>query len=391
MCWQSTASSANFLTELPFTVRYAGRVKFRKYWFLPIIAVLAGIVITAGVVYRVSQPTTPKLPQPPLKELAAKHNVKVGNFAIYNHLNVKPYTDILTQQFDFALADNTPNWYFTDGGLRPSPTTYNFKQMDEVVNFAQSHNMPVQAHHFVWGEEKWLPEWLKNGNYTPEQLKQLMRDHIMTVGQRYRGKVTEWTVANETFSRQNNGLGLRDWWTDHIGDTSYLDDAFITARKADPNAVLILNDFNNEVENPVSDAMYTYIKDAKARGVPIDGLGMQMHIDGRHPPTKEAVIRNMQRFKEIGVKVYVTEFDVNMNDVKADGESKNHIQSDIYYEMMRACIESENCPSFAQLGITDNETWYNYLGLPDARPLMFDRQYDPKPAYWSFRDALQQD
>lgn len=366
-------------------------MSFSKYWYIPIVVVVTGAVVAAGITYRLKQPRTPDLPQPPLKELAAKHDLQIGNFAMYSYLNVKPYTDILTQQYDFVLADNTPNWYFTDGGMRPSPTTYNFKQLDEVVGFAKKNNMPVEAHHYVWGEEKWLPDWLKNGNYTPEQLKQLIHDHIMTVGTHYNGQIQQWTVSNEAFSRGQHANGLNDWWTDNIGDMSYIDDAFRWARQADPNAVLILNDFGNEAENPISDAMYTYIKEAKARGVPIDAVGMQMHIDGRHPPTKEAVIRNMQRFGDLGVKVYVTELDVNMNDVKTDAEGKDKIQSDIYYEMTRACIESTVCPSFAQLGITDQETWYNHLGLPDPRPLMFDRQYQPKPAYFSFRDALQQD
>ena len=118
---------------------------------------------------------------------------------------------------------------------------------------------------------------------------------------------------------------------------------------------------------------------------------MQMHIDGTRPPKREDVIRNMKRFADIGVSVYVTEFDVNMNDVKAPNWKKDRIQANIYYEMMRACIESTVCHSFAFLGITDSETWYNYLdGITDARPLMFDRYYNAKPAFYSVRKALEQ-
>lgn len=136
--------------------------------------------------------------------------------------------------------------------------------------------------------------------------------------------------------------------------------------------------------------MYTYIKEAKARGVPIDGIGMQMHVDGTHPPVKDEVIANMRRFGELGVEVYVTEFDVNMQDVRADDKDKDQIQANIYYEMMRACIESKVCHSFALLGITDKETWYNHLGLKDPRPLPFDKSYRPKPAFYALRDALSQ-
>lgn len=356
---------------------------------LTIVALGTGV---GSVVWRQrSQLHTPQLPTPPLKELADKHNLEMGNHAILNRLGEKPYANILTSQFDFALADNTPNWYFTDGGLRPSATTYNFKQFDQVMNFAEKNHMAVQAHHYLWGEEKWLPGWLKNGHYTSGQLMQIIHDHIQTVGSRYKGRIREWTVVNEAFSRGQHMYGLKDWWADATGGQQYMDQAFIWARQADPSSKLILNDFQNEARNDVSDAMYNYVKDAKARGVPIDGIGMQMHLDGTHPPTKDEVVSNMWRFGQLGVEVYVTELDVNMNDVKASDAEKDQTEANIYYEMARACIESKVCHSFAILGITDRETWYNHLGIPDARPLLFDRDYKPKPAYYSVRNALEQD
>lgn len=332
---------------------------------------------------------TPDLPEPPLKELGAKRGIAIGNFAILPRLDEKPYTDILSSEFSFVLADNTPNWYFTDGGLRPSRTSYNFKNMDKVMAFAEARSMPVQSHHYVWGEEKWLPAWLKEGNFSREELLQIIEDHIKTVGGHYKGRIAEWTVVNEAFTRQRHLFGLNDWWADNIGDQSYIDQSFIWARQADPNAKLILNDFDNEAINDTSNAMYEYVKGALARGVPIDGIGMQMHIDGVHPPVKDEVAANMKRFADLGLEIYVTEFDVNMDNVKADAAAKDQIQGNIYYEMMRACIESKVCHSFAFLGITDKETWYNHIGLEDPRPLMFDKSYHPKSAYYSLRTALE--
>ncbi len=348
------------------------------------------LVVLAAVLYFFNRSITPNLPSPPLKALATQHDIELGNFAISSRLGEKPYADILTGQFNLALIDNTPNWYFTGGGLRPSPTTYNFKQMDQVAAFAQTNHIAIQAHHLVWGEEKWLPDWLKNGSYSRAQLLDIIHQHIATVAGRYSGKVKEWSVVNEAFSRSQHIYGLHDWWADHTGSQSYIDDSFIWAHQADPHAKLILNDFGNETQNSISNAMYDYIKSAKARGVPIDGIGMQMHIDGTNPPNKDAVIKNMKRFASLGVAVYVTEFDVNMNDVKLDGSAKDQKEGQIYYDMMRACIESKVCHSFAILGITDKETWYNYMGLKDPRPLPFDKKYHPKPAFYSLRSALQQ-
>lgn len=351
------------------------------------------IVLLATVAFFVNErPKSPSLPEPSLRELATKNGLTFGNHAIRSHLNDKPYTDILTSQFDVALADNTPNWYFTDGGLRPSATTYNWKGMDEVVGFAETNNMAIEAHHYVWGEEKWLPEWLKKGNYSKEQLYTLLREHIVTVGNRYGGKIAQWTVVNEAFTRKQHLFGLNDWWADNTGGgTEYIDNAFKWAHEADPKSELLLNDFNNEAINETSNAMYEYVKGALARGVPIDGIGMQMHIDGVHPPLKDEVVANMNRFSDLGIKVFVTEFDVNMDNVKANGADKDKIQENIYYEMVRACIEANACEQFSFLGITDAETWYNHIGLKDPRPLMFDKKYQPKPAFWGVRTALEED
>lgn len=332
-----------------------------------------------------------RLPEPPLKELAADHGVALGNFAILNYIKEAEYSGILSKQFDFVLADNTPNWYFTDGGMRPGPDQYNYREMDQVMAYAEEHGMPVQAHHYVWGEEKWLPNWLKEGNYTPEQVRQFMKDHIMTVGKKYSGRIAEWTVVNEPFTRNQHLYGLNDWWADNTGGTiDYIDEAFRWAREADPTSKLILNDFGNETINDTSNRMYDYVKGALERGVPIDGIGMQMHLDGTRPPIRDEVKSNMKRFADLGLGVYVTEFDINMGDVRSDSKAKNDIEGDMYYEMMRACIETDGCNSFAYLGITDKETWYNYMGIADPRPLMFDKDYNPKPAFWSTRTALEQ-
>lgn len=350
------------------------------------------VLLMAGVLFWRHQHYIAKLPSPPLKTLAAQQGMELGNFAMSTYLHDPEYSAILASQFNLALIDNTPNWYFTDGGLHPKPHTYNFATMDAVVRYAEEHHMNLQAHHLLWGEDKWLPDWLKDGHYSKEQLYDIIHDHIKTVAGHYQGKIQEWTVVNEAFTRQQHVNGLHDWWADNTGDSEYIDQAFIWAHEADPQAKLILNDFDNEHFNPVSDAMYQYIKDAKARGVPIDGIGMQMHIDGTHPPDAQEVIQNMRRFGELGVAVYVTEFDVNMSGVPASGAGRDAIQAGIYYNMTRACIEAGDCHSFSQLGITDKETWYNYMGpaSANAQPLMFDKKYQPKPAFFAFRNALQQ-
>jgi endo-1,4-beta-xylanase len=350
--------------------------------------VIAGLAFVWYIRDKAPSVDVAELPTPSLAYLAQKQGIDLGVYVARDRMDEHQYVDIARDQFGFVVIDGQPNWQFEDGQLRPGPDKYDYSRIDEVLAFAKKHNKPVRMHHFVWGEEKWLPDWLKNGNYSQEEVMELMKQHILTVGDHYKDEVREWTVVNEAFTRGMGVNGLRDWWKDATWGQAYISEAFRWARQADPDVVLILNDFGNEVQNANSDAMYEQVKRMMADDVPIDAIGMQMHIDGTKPPAKKDVIANMQRFAELGVKTYVTEFDINMNDVAGDEEHKEREQARIYYEMLRACIESKVCPSFAYLGITDRESWYNELGVSNAMPLYFDRDYQPKPAFYAIRDAL---
>lgn len=333
----------------------------------------------------------PQLPNPALKELAERRGIQIGSFASLKYLRERPYTDILSSEFEYAIIDGEPNWKFEDFTLRPTKDTFDFGNMDQVFSFADEHDMPVRVQHMLWGDDKWLPDWLKNGNFSKEELMGIIQNHISTVGTRYKGKVREYTVVNEAFSRKLLTGGNRDWWGERLGE-EYIDNAFRWAKEADPNAVLILNDFGNETEGEISNLMYEYIKSAKARGVPIDGLGMQMHIDATQAPSKEDVVKNMRRFQELGVKIYITEFDVNMSGLKEDKEREDERQAEIYSEMLEACLKvgPEVCPNFGYLGLIDRQSWYRGIGLEDANPLLFNEDYSPKPAFFAIRKALEE-
>lgn len=332
-----------------------------------------------------------ELPTPPLKELARRHGLQIGSFASLKYLRERPYSHLLTDEFEYLIIDGEPNWKFESHTLRPAIDKFDFAQLDHVFDFAAENNMPVRVQHLLWGDDKWLPDWLKNGNYSKEQLLDIIHNHIATVGQRYKGKVREYTVVNEAFSRKLLTGGNHDWWGEKLG-TEYIDSAFTWARQTDPNAILILNDFSNETEGPVSNLMYDYIKDAKARGVPIDAIGMQMHIGGGSAPKKEDVVKNMKRFGDLGVKVYVTEFDVNMHDVHESKDKEDQLQAKVYGDMVGACLEvgPRICPNFGFLGLTDRQSWYHGIGLDDANPLMFDDNFKPKPAFFEVRKVLGQ-
>jgi len=363
------------------------------------IIIVSAIVLLVGLgalylVTRNKDPYTtqapPQLPNPPLKALAISKDIQVGSFASLKYLRERAYTDILASEFNYAIIDGEPNWRFEESTLRPSITEFNFTDLDKVFDFAKQNEMPVRVQHLLWGDAKWLPDWLTQGNFTREQLLDIIHNHISTVEARYKGKVREYSVANEAFSRKLLTGGNHDWWGDKLGN-EYIDNAFLWARQADPGAVLILNDFGNETEGDISNLMYSYVKDAKSRGIPIDAIGMQMHISGTNAPTKEKVVSNMKRFADLGIKVYVTEFDVNMHDVKGSEKEKEDAQAVIYSDMLGACLEvgPNICPNFGFLGLVDRQSWYNGLGIHDANALMFHDDYTPKAAFYAVRKTLE--
>lgn len=356
------------------------------------------ILMILGWLKSVSQKksqTSSPLPQvsgTALKTLGANKGIEIGAQIAPNRVGEKDYKEVLLREFSFVVIDGSSSWGFPPENkyLRPSKDKYNFEEVDKLVDFADKFNMGVQFHHLVWGQEKWLPEWLKEGNFSKEEYYSLIEDHIKTVMGHYKGRVKEYTVVNEAFTKRVQAKTWgEDFWYKKLGE-DYIEFAFRKAREQDPNAILILNDFNNQEINKVSNLMYETVKKLRAKGVPIDGVGMQMHLlsTGKRPD-KQNVKENMKRFGDLGVKVYITEFDVDLTQLKGTKEEKLKEQAQIYKEIMEACLESGVCVSFATFGFSDKETVFNYiLGKKEADPLLFDKNYNPKPAYFSLKEAL---
>jgi len=363
----------------------------RRYRWSLKVALTGLIVAVVGVssfgAYPYAFVSAPKLPTPPLKDLAAAHGVELAVLTTPGSLDRKPFVDVLTSQFSEITTDGTLHW----DKLRPAPDKYDFAAADKVVDFAVRNHLPVQAHHLIWDESDSLPAWLKDGNYTPQQLRDIMREHIKTVVGHYKGKVTEWSVVNEPFTRAQHIYNLDSWWADHLGGgTGYIDDAFRWAREADPKAKLILNDFRNETASSISDAQYDYVKAAKARGVPIDGVGIQLHVDAARPSDKAAMIRNMQRFMALGTPVYVTEFDVNSTRVKGNAAYRSEVEARVTADAIGACVESKSCASFTVFGMTNVAGFAKFTVYNRARSYLFTSRYQPRQMYYSFRNALSQ-
>ena len=357
----------------------------KKHLVKPIlIGSLAAVLIAAAFTYWFFALRVPNLPSPSLKSAAATHGVGLSVLTYPESLDSPVFKSILGSQFSGVTIDGALHWDL----MRPNETTYNFTNADKIVDYAVAHKLTVQVHHLVWDEDDSLPKWIKTGGYSQQQISDLLQKHITTVMQHYKGKVQSYTVVNEPFTRAKHMYNLDAWWHDHLGGgTDYIDKAFQWARAADPKATLILNDFANETESDISNIQYDYMKSARERGIPIDAIGMQMHINASHPPDHAAMVKNMQRFGALGYKVYITEFDINSNSVKASQAEKQKLEAEITDSVVRACVEAKSCADFTVFGMKDKPFYAGWFGGRAPRSYFLTNSYQPKPMYQSFHDA----
>ena len=309
----------------------------------------------------------------------AMPSILLGAAVDYNYLNSdSTYRETLKSNFSLLVPENDMKF----AALEPAQGAFDFASGDALVNFAHSNGMWVRGHNLVWGEH--LPDWLTQGKFNHDQVIAILKNHIETVVRHYRGNVISWDVVNEPF----NGAHLRDtFWLRTIGP-DYIAMAFTWAHEADPNAKLYLNDFGDDEIGPKFNAIYALATSLRQQHVPIDGIGMEMHIGFGAPANPHAVKVNMSRLKSAGLEVEVTELDVQIHNLPGSLQDKLNEQAAIYGEIATACRNAGNCDAFITWGLTDRHTWLTaILGHPDE-PLLFDQNYHPKPAYFAVKAAL---
>ena len=283
----------------------------------------------------------------------------------------------------------------TDNGfywatVEPKRGQFDFAQGHEMLAYAQANGLEVRGHVLVWHNA--LPSWLANGSFTPEELKAILKTHIQTIVARYRGKIRTWDVVNEAIDDRGN---LRDTiWLRALGP-EYIELAFRWAREADPDALLFYNDYRNEGSGAVSDRQYALVRDLRAKGVPVDGVGFQMHLisGGENPYVNAratalaAMGANIARLGALGLAVQITEMDVSVLNLQGD---KLAVQAAIYGDILRTCLAAPSCTALLTWNLDDGHTWVTgrYPGSENDAPLLFDRQLRPKPALEELRKVL---
>ena len=326
-----------------------------------------------------------------LKAHAAPHGLLAGTAVNSRALANEPeYARVLAEQYDIVVAENAMKW----GPLRPTPTTFFFTDADALVAFAIKHKMKVRGHNLCWHSQ--LPTWF-NSTATKENAEHLLVNHITTVAGRYRGKIEAWDVVNEAVQVSDGRPdGLRNGpWMKLLGP-KYIDIAFRTAHQADPHALLTYNDYGVEDESKdAADkraAVLELLRGMKARHVPLDALGIQSHIHAGG--SFGTGIRDfMASARNLGLKVFLTEMDVNDNKLTVnDIPSIDRAVAQTYSDYLKTTLAEPALAAVLTWGFTDKYTWlgggFGRRSARPQRPLPFDANYQPTDAFFAIRDAF---
>ncbi len=342
----------------------------------------------------------------PLRDLAYARGIVIGGALDPRPLAAEPlYRDTAKREFNFMSPEGEFSIYETHSDQSPYAMFATLPELDAQVNFALQNGAQVQAFHLAWYRDSLWTTWLNN--IPANQRWTFLQKHIRDLMTRYKGKARSWNVVNEAFDDDGSVRGAKidldpqtgqfagENWLAPLG-RDYIEKSFREARFADPTARLFYNDYNLEYNDPDSptsakwEAVLAMVKDFKARGVPIDGLGFQGHHNLRYGlPDPKILAERFRVLRRLGVEVRITEFDLSIEGAPGTQAERLTRQAEAYKAFLNVCLAAPNCTGFQTWGFTDKYSWLNNPSNANAaQPLIFDANYQPKPAYYALRDAL---
>ena len=308
------------------------------------------------------------------------------------------YAKTVAAQFKQLTPENEMKWDATE----PEPGVFDFSRADAIVAFARDNGLQVRGHTLVWFSQ--LPQWMQDLTGA-DAVREAMTRHIQTVVAHFRdtfpGTVVVYDVVNEAMNVMNGPMGGMPIYRDSVfyrelGE-GFIAEAFQIAHATDPAALLFYNDFGVEgVNGAKSTGMYNMVSGLVAAGVPINGVGFQMHTGPTDQGPGAADFQaNIARYADLGLQVDVTEMDVSLCSIGSNVLGLE-LQRYRYNRIVSSCFDSPACRSVSVWGLSDPNSWLNSNGCTQGMitldtkpaPLAFDDGFARKPAWWGIYDGL---
>ena len=332
-----------------------------------------------------------------------KNDFLIGT-AIGSRTLMQPDTemlDLIAREFNQVTSENAMKW----GVIHPKEDVWKFEEPDKLVEFAEKNKMQVQGHVLVWHSQ--VPREIFTGadgnTASKELLLKRMESHINTVVDRYKGKIRSWDVVNESITPED-GYRKSKWL--EICGPEFMERAFQYAHEADPDCLLIYNDYNEE-DPKRRDFIVEMVKQYKKKGIPIHGIGLQGHLNLDSPDLKlwEQAI---EAYASVGMKISITELDVDVlpydwgrsAEISSNAAYKETLNP--YKDGLPKEIEDKLTKRYEDIfkillkhrdvvdrvtfwGTSDDQSWKNNFPMRGRTnyPLLFDRQRKPKNAYFA--------
>ncbi|MGW3122767.1 non-reducing end alpha-L-arabinofuranosidase family hydrolase, partial [Streptomyces sp. NPDC001107] len=290
-----------------------------------------------------------------LADAAAGSGRYFGTAVAAGRLGDSTYSTLLDREFNMITPENEMKW----DTIEPSRGNFNFGPGDQIVGHAAAHGQRMRGHTLVWHSQ--LPSWVSSIT-DANTLRSVMDNHITQEMTHYKGKIYAWDVVNEAFADGGTGQHRSSVFQNVLGN-GFIEEAFRTARNADPAAKLCYNDYNIENwSDAKTQGVYNMVKDFKSRGVPIDCVGFQSHFGTGGPPASFQT--TLSNFAALGVDVQITELDIAQASATA------------YANTVQDCLNVARCTGITVWGIRDSDSWRT-----GENPLLFDNNGNKKPAY----------
>lgn len=310
------------------------------------------------------------------------------------------FLGLVAREFSAITMENEMKWE----RVHPTPEEWQWDLPDKFMAFGEAHDMYIVGHALVWHSQ--VPDWVfedeKGVPLSKRALLNRMENHIDILAGRYRGRINSWDVVNESID-EDKGWRSSPWY--RIIGAEFMDKAFHFAHDVDAKAQLLYNDYN--MYNPGKRKfLVEYIRNAKKRGVPIHGVGLQGHVGLGFPDINEFEA-SLKAYAAEGMRLHITEFDVDVLPVPREflsAEVSTNVEysdelnpytkglpaaieqqlSDRYVEFFKLFIRyRDSIERVSMWGTGDGDSWKNDFPVRGRTnyPLLFDRDYKRKACY----------